>query len=210
VSIVVFIQKETFNHADHFLYGKMDLIDLLPLTVSQLLEAYKQKWGGYEPFAKDALEYIAKMSRGVFRRFKRYIALAVEAWVAPRLGKSIPGHLDVEFAMSQEGQPEKPIDLALVEDAVTDEEVMRDMDKELEGIFKKTARKELAVEIIRHLSLPQLKGGTNQKNIAHDLHIDEMAVSRLIRELEQHGYVKRTTRPSMPFGGEENIVQMNW
>jgi len=40
-------------------------------------------------------------------------------------------------------------------------------------------------------------------------HIEEMAASRLVRELEQHGYVKRTSRP-MPFGGEEKIIQMNW
>jgi hypothetical protein len=112
--------------------------------------------------------------------------------------------------MTPEGQPESPIDLTLVEDAVTDEEVMRDMDKDLDGIFKKRAQKGLAVEIIRHLSLPQLKHGANQKSIAHDLHIEEMAVSRLIRELEQHGYVKRTSRPIPAFGGEEKIIQMNW
>ena len=209
--LVIFLQKETFNYGDHFFFGKMDIIQLMPLTVTQLLEAYSRRWSGYAPFNEDALLYVAKMSRGVFRRFKRYIALAVEAWVAPRLGKSIPGHLDINFAMTREGQPETPIDLALVMDAVTDEEVMRDMDKELDGIFKKRETKELALEIIRYLSLPQLKHGVKQKTIAHDLHIEEMAVSRLIRELEQHGYVKRTSRPMTGgWGGEEKIVQMNW
>ena len=193
-SLIVFLQKETFNYGDHFFLGKMDIIPLMPLTVTQLLEAYNRRWSGYAPFNGDALQYVAKMSRGVFRRFKRYIGLALEARIAERAQADVSNSL---------------IDIEAVKELVTDEEAMRDMDKELDGIFKNRAQKELAVEIIRYLSLPQLKGGTNQKSIAHDRHVEEMTVSRLIRELEQHGYVKRTSRP-MPFGGEENIVQMNW
>jgi hypothetical protein len=188
VSLVVFLQKETFNYADHFLYGKMDIIPLMPLSVDQLLEAYAQKWGGYEPFNKYTLQLIAKMSRGVFRRFKRYIALAVEIWMS-------------------EGEPQGPIGWELAKRAVPDEEIMRDMDKDLEGIFKKADQKQKALDLIKLLS--GVEGGINQKNIAGDLHIDEMAASRLVRELEQHGYVKRTSRPIPVFGGEEKIIQIN-
>jgi len=197
VSIVVFIQKETFNHADHFFYGKMDLIDLLPLTSAQLLEAYARKWGGYAPFTEDALQYIAKMSRGIFRRFKRYIGLALETW------------------MAQGAQSEAQADLELIKKAVTDEEIMLDVDKELEGIFRKREQKEKALELMKVLSDKKIRReeakaagakslteffpgdeplpeGLTQADLAEMLDLSEMALSRLVRELEQHGYVKRT------------------
>jgi hypothetical protein len=201
VSLVIFIQKETFNHADHFLYGKMELIDLMPLTVAQLLEAYKRKWGGYEPFTQDALEYIARMSRGVFRRFKRYIGLVLE------------------MSMTQGAQVETGVD---VKKAVTDEEVMRDMDKELDGIFKKSEQKQNAFKLIGRLANSKVYGtnlndasqivehAMKQEEVSKLLDISEMAASRLLRELEQHGYIKRFTRPRQMFGGEEKIVQLNW
>ena len=201
VSIVVFIQKETFNHADHFLYGKMDLIDLMPLTVAQLLEAYKRKWGGYEPFTQDALEYIARMSRGVFRRFKRYIGLVLE------------------MGMTQGAQVETGVD---VKKAVTDEEIMRDMDKELDGIFKKSDQKQNVFKLIGRLAKSKAHGtnpndasqivehAMKQEEVSKLLDISEMAASRLLRELEQHGYIRRFTRPRQMFGGEEKIVQLNW
>jgi len=50
----------------------------------------------------------------------------------------------------------------------------------------------------------------NHNSIAHDLRIEEIAANRLIRELEQHGYVKRTSRAIPLLGGEEKIIQMNW
>lgn len=112
--------------------------------------------------------------------------------------------------MANGENPEGLIDLGLAKSAVTDEEIMHDMDKELEGIFRKREQKEKALELITLLSLPHLKEGLNQKRIAENLHIDEMAASRLIKELEEHGHVKRTSRPVQIFGGEEKMIQMNW
>jgi hypothetical protein len=207
--LVIFLQKETFNYGDHFFFGKMDIIPLMPLTVTQLLEAYSRRWSGYAPFNEDALLYVAKMSRGVFRRFKRYIALAVETRV------------------TQAEESEAPIDLELVKKAVTDEEIMRDMDKELDGIFRKPEQKQKALELIKVLSDMRfrreeakaagakrlsefisdgesLPDGFNQAELAGKLDLSEMAVSRLVRELEQHGYIKRTTWQQW------NYVDMNW
>ena len=204
-TLVIFLQKETFNYADHFFYGKMDIIPLMPLTVNQLLEAYKQKWAGYEPFTQDALEDIGRMSRGVFRRFKRYIGLTLELW------------------MTQGAQSTALIDLELVNKAVTDEDVVYDIDKDLEGIFRRPEQKQKALELINHLSQSTTKAyGENlndtsqivehamkQAKVSKLLDISEMAVSRLLRELEQHGYIKRLTRPLQTGGGEEKIVQLN-
>jgi dephospho-CoA kinase len=203
VSIAIFIQKETFNYADHFFYGKMDLVDLIPLIVSQLLEAYKQKWSGYAPFTEDALRYVARMSRGVFRRFKRYIALALEPQIAERAQADISSSL---------------IDLEAVKKSVTDEEVMRGMDKEFDSIFRRREQKEKTLQLIKLLSghrileeqdvaagLKKLEPyGIAQNELAERLDLSEMVVSRLVRELEQHGYIKRTPWRQWTY------VDMNW
>jgi hypothetical protein len=173
-SIVVFIQKETFNHADHFFYGKMEITDLAPLTTAQLMGAYTRKWEGSAPFTEEALQYVAKISRGIFRRFKRYIALALGAWIEER--------------PSDTG----PIDLVFVKACVTEDELMRDLRKELEGIFKNREQSERAARILKLVS--DQKKGISQKDAAEKLELNEMAVSRVARELEEHGYIKRTTR----------------
>jgi ABC-type dipeptide/oligopeptide/nickel transport system ATPase component len=199
-NIVVFIQKETFNYADHFLYGKMTIVDLIPLTTGQLLEAYKQRWGGYAPFTEDALQYIARMSHGIFRRFKRYITLTLEMSSQPLL------------------------DLELIKKAV-DEEIMRDIDKELESVFRKREQKEKALEVMKVLSDEKIRreeartggvksttesygearpDGLTQSDLAEMVDLSEMALSRLVRELEQHGYVKRTAWRQWTY------VDMNW
>jgi hypothetical protein len=211
-SLVVFIQKETFSAADHFFYGKCDIIPLIPLTVKQLLDAYIIKWRSYAPFTEEALEYVAKMSRGVFRRFKRYTGLALETWIAERAQADFSGSL---------------VDLEAVKKSVTNEEVMRDMDKELDGIFRKREQKEKALELIRVLSDMRsererreaadvkslseftspgepVPDGLQQCELAGRLAVSEMVVSRLVRELVEHGYVKRTTWQQW------NYVVMNW
>ena len=195
--LIVFVQKETFSAADHFFYGKCDIIPLMPLTVTQLLEAYNRRWSGYAPFNEDALQYIAKMSRGVFRRFKRYIGLVLE------------------MEMTQGARVD-------VKKAVTDEEIIRDMDKELDGIFKKSEQKQNVFKLIGRLAKSKAYGtnpndasqivehAMKQEEVSKLLDISEMAASRLLRELEQHGYIRRFTRPRQMFGGEEKIVQLNW
>jgi hypothetical protein len=185
----------------------------MPLTLKQLLDAYIIKWRSYAPFTEEALQYIAKMSRGVFRRFKRYIGLALETWIADRVQVPVAGGL---------------IDLEAVKKSVTNEEVMRDMDKELDGIFRKREQKEKALELIKKLSEPHIRAeeakaagakslkefirsdadsapeGIPQQQLAWDMGLSEMAFSRLVRELEQHGYVKRTAWRQWTY------VDMNW
>lgn len=208
LGFVVFMQRETFNHADHFFYGKMDIVHLKPLTVDQLLQAYARKWGGYEPFMEEALRHIARISRGIFRRFKRYIALAVEA--------------------SMMREPASQIDRALVNEVVTEEEIMLDMNKEFSSIFRSGDQCYAASRLIRILTeaesgirhqlgpavlwKPQREGPVayTQTEAAGLSNMGEMAFSRLVRELEERGYVKRTKRARPDGGGVENVVQLNW
>jgi ribosomal protein S25 len=140
----------------------------------------------------------------VFRRFKRYIGLTLE----PHLAEG--------------AKAAAAIGLEDVKKAVTDEEVMHDMSKELDGIFMKQDQKQKAVELINRLATSKAYGfavtdesqivehAMKQEDVSKRLEISEMAASRLLRELEQHGYIKRFTRPREFIGGEEKIVQLNW
>jgi hypothetical protein len=75
------------------------MIELKPLTPQELIKAYLQKWGTVEPFDESALMFIAKLSRGVFRRFLKYVNLTVEKHLIEK--KNFPIIVeDVESAVS--------------------------------------------------------------------------------------------------------------
>ena len=44
----------------------------------QMVEAYRKRFKALAPFTEDALFTLARMSRGIFRRFLRYITLALQ------------------------------------------------------------------------------------------------------------------------------------
>jgi len=70
-NFIIAIQKEMFR--DHYFFDKMEKIELQPLEPKQLLDAYILAFGRAEPFTSEALLELATMSRGIFRRFLRYI-----------------------------------------------------------------------------------------------------------------------------------------
>jgi hypothetical protein len=69
-------RKEMFR--DHFFFDKIVKLELEPLKREQMLEAYRKRFKGHEPFAEDALLTLARMSRGIFRRFLRYVILTLQ------------------------------------------------------------------------------------------------------------------------------------
>lgn len=164
---VLGIQKEMFG--GHFFFGKMDIVELEPLKSTELVEAYKKKWETSEPFTDDALLLIAEYSRGVFRRFLKYIQVCIERTVTE--------------------QKEFPITVSLVKETVTLDKLVKDMELELSDIFKQKEKKLQAVKLLNFLRLVKQ---ANQKLIAKELDINEMAVSRLVSKLEAHNYITRT------------------
>jgi len=76
VNLVVFFQKELFS--GHFLFGKFDVFELKPLEPIILMEIMKRNCGGIEPFTVEALEYLGGLSRGIIRRFKKYVRICLE------------------------------------------------------------------------------------------------------------------------------------
>jgi DNA polymerase III delta prime subunit len=168
--IVLGIQKEMFG--GHFFFGKMDIVEIPPFKPTEMVEAYKQKWqainNGLYIITEDALLQIAELSRGVFRRFLKYLQRCIEANFTAK--KPFPVTADT------------------VKAAITFEQVAKDMDLELAEMFKTKEQKFLSVKL---LDILRKRGELSQKQAAEELNINEMAISRLIRALEVNGYLKR-------------------
>jgi hypothetical protein len=115
-NIVLAIQKEMFR--GHFFFDKMEKVKLEPLEPQQMVEAYRRRFKAIEPFTEDALVTLARMSRGIFRRFLRYITLTLR-----------------RREMDMKG----PIDTTIVKEAVTVERLAEDMELELGELFRNRA-----------------------------------------------------------------------
>jgi len=93
-----------------------------------MAEAYRRRFKAIEPFTEDTLLALARMSRGIFRRFLRYITLALRHWEKDGKG---------------------PIDTTIVKEAVTVERLAEDMELELAELFPKQS--ELRLQAVRLL-----------------------------------------------------------
>jgi hypothetical protein len=167
-NLVIGIQKEMFS--GHFFFDKMSMIELKPLQPSQIVEAYVKQFNMTKPFTDDALLTLARMSRGVFRRFLRYVSLTLDLWPAG-------------------SQPPRSIGTATVKKAVTAERLAEDMELELVELFPKHSDlRLLAVRLLMHL---EESGPTRQSQLGELLGIEPYTVSRLLAKLELHRYVIR-------------------
>jgi len=163
-SILISVQKEIIMRKPHFFFGKVMWSALKPLTPEQLLGAYLQKWKSYEPFDEAALRLVAKLSRGVFRRFLKYIHLALRAGVKTDL-----------------------ISTDNVGNVISSEILLDDMELELSDIFSDSQRRIQAVKVFEMLR----SGSLTQKQIAENLVISESTAGKLVGKLETYDYVRR-------------------
>ena len=163
-NMVIAIQKELFS--GHFFFGKMDTIELKPLKPEELMHVFKTEFKDFDLITDEALILLGQLSRGVFRRFLRYLKLTCE-----------------KFAISNETPP---IDVAHVNKAVTLEELMKDMELELYDLFKDANQRRQAVELLHHL---RNIGSMNQKEIAEFLNVSLATAGRFVSKL--YRYVKR-------------------
>jgi len=165
-NLVIAIQKEMFR--DHFFFDKMEKVELEPLKPEQILEAYRKRFKTIEPFAEDALLTLARMSRGIFRRFLRYITVTLQHWETGKGG---------------------PIDATVVKEAVTAERLAEDMERELAELFPKQSDLRLqAVGLLVHL---EESGPKKQTELAEELGMEGYAMSRLLAKLTLHRYIIR-------------------
>jgi len=167
-NIVLAIQKEMFT--GHFFFDKMQKIELEPLQPEAMLEAYKRRFPTTDPFTDEALLTLARMSRGIFRRFLRYITLTLDLW-------------------QTRPEPRDPIDSATVKEAVTVDRLAEDMELELVEVFPKQS--DLRIQAVRLLMHLEESGPQKQSELAEGLGMEDYAASRLLAKLELHRYITR-------------------
>lgn len=165
--LVVFIQKELF-HSDFF-FGKMDVIELKPLKPNELVYIYKEKFGSTFPFVEEALKEVAVLSRGVFRRFQKYIQIC----------------LDVLF--------ERKLEEITVEDVkktISLDLVAKDLELELLQVFPRNPEKHLqAANVLTYLTK---NGPVCQKELVKKIFDGkDYEASRILDRLEAFSYIRR-------------------
>jgi hypothetical protein len=170
-NLVISIQKEMFR--GHFFLDKMEKVELLPLQPNLMVQAYRGRFKTLKPFTEDALLTLAGMSRGIFRRYLRYITLALN------LTESQSG-----------GKVESDIDVALVKEAVGSQRLAADMELELLGIFPR--ENDLRILAVRLLMLLEEQGPQKQSTLGASLEVAPYVLSRLLGKLEASRYVMRT------------------
>jgi DNA-binding transcriptional ArsR family regulator len=168
-NLIVAIQKEMFG--GHFFFDKMFKIELEPLEPPELVKAYLGHFGSFKPFSEEALSLLARMSRGIFRRFLRYITLSLDLWEGQyRRMSSIIG-------------PE------VVKEAVTLERLSEDMELELLPLFPRHS--DLRLLAVQLLLMLEEHDPQKQTNLVKQLEIEPFTMSRLLAKLESNGYVTR-------------------
>jgi hypothetical protein len=190
LNLVYTLQKETLG--GHFFTGKGGIFEIRPFTAGELVDAYTKIWEkefaqtGIDPktwpFEEKALLYLARCSRGIFRRFLKYIGMCLEP------------------LMSSPDLSEQPVDHKRVQSAVDWEEIQHDWESELSRIFRKEDTQRLAMKIVVSL---MKTGEVSQGNLAKALQVSEVAISRILGPLEENGFIVREWR------GQEKIVRAN-
>lgn len=169
-TIVVAIQQEMFR--GHFFLDKMKKFELMPLPPEKMVEAYRLRFKSIYPFSEDALLTLARMSRGIFRRYLRYITCTVDFWQRPN-------HSAV-------------IDQETVRKAVPTERLAEDMELEFLGLFPKHSElRSLAVRVLLYL---EENGPQKQSQLARALDTEPFAISRVLTKLESSRHVTRIRR----------------
>jgi transcriptional antiterminator len=173
------IQKEMLRY--HYFFDKMQKIELQPLTPQQMLEAYMKRFKTTQPFTEEALITLVQMSRGIFRRYLKYITSTLEHWQA-------------------QSTPHEPITKEIVKEAVTPQRLAEDIDPELSELFPKQS--DLKLQAIRLLLNLSESGLRRQDQLAEELNLDPSTVNRLLQKLELHRYITRKRE------GNDKIVSL--
>jgi DNA-binding transcriptional regulator YhcF (GntR family) len=185
-------------YGGHFFLGKLITVELSPMKPNEMVDAYKSKWGTVEPFTEEALLLTAQLSRGIFRRFLKYIRKSIETAAI--------------------GNSNFPITSEIINREITTKQLVADMDLELTDVFQNNREhKEMAVKTLHLLREKQV----NQKEIAEYLNVDDATASRLIKKLETYGYITRrrgsgtvadntiVTKTEQRFNGGERSMENN-
>jgi hypothetical protein len=180
-NIIVFFQKELFH--GHFLMKKFDVYEIQPIKPGSLTEYYKKRFG-LAPFTEEALQELAVLSRGIFRRFKRYIRICLE------------NSYTISAPMT--------ISCKEVDKWISLDQIVKDMELELMSIFPR--EKELRYKTVLLLQFLREKGPTPQNIIAQEVFDgNETQTSRVLDRLESQIEWRYITRERV---GRDKIVTL--
>lgn len=167
-NIVVFLQKEALPL--HFFLGKMQLFELKPYAPKTLSGYFEHTFNSSKPFTKEALLEIARLSGGVFRKFKEYIATCMDPYFTSGSFE------EMEIAFED------------VKRFITSEKIAGDMELTLSELYPRSKKlRILSVKVLRFLREkgPVFQEVINEKFFPNDL----MGCSRLLNTLETFGHV---------------------
>ena len=158
----------------------LNISELKPLTTQQILNAYQKQFTTFSPFTEEAITLLAKMSRGIFRRFLRYIILTLDLW-------------DTRYQQSL-----STIDATLVKEAITIDHLTNAMKNELTPLFRNSSQQRtMAVKTIMLLcEQKEMK----QSTLAKQLETTPSTISRILTTLENAKYVTHR------YDGKEKII----
>jgi hypothetical protein len=222
LNLAVFIQKEIFDKYKHFFLGKFNpkyFID--PFPAKSLVNFYIHKFDSCFPFTQEALTELAVLSRGLFRRFKSYIAICLDNSYTITLNNHTNTHLllerEINNSILERGEGEvysskgvvkskkERINSVIVQPSdvqlwINDKILNQDQDLELANIFphNKTHRN-ITTQLLRRLAHGNLK----QSDIAEDyFDSDKTNTSRFLTILEANEYIKRI------YNGKEKLISL--
>lgn len=173
-NLIIFFQEELFY--GHFFLGKFDVITLKPFTPSEMTEQFLSSFP-VNPFEKEAILELASLSRGIKRRFKKYVRIVLDKPHGPQL-----------------------INRQNINDWIAVDQIVKDMESELITVFPN--EKEHRVLTVKLLRLLREKGGSaKQTDIVEEIFLDgdgekarqnaEMKASRVLGKLESYGCITR-------------------
>lgn len=166
-TLVLFIQKELYG--GHFFFGKMQTTDLKPLKPEEMIDSYKQIFGSTKPFTQDALLSLAQISRGIYRRFMKYIAACIEA--------------------NEENGGNNEITKDLIEKTISLQQIYQDIELELMDLYPKS--KESRILVLKVLEYLRVNGETLQEKLVTEIYDgNKMMASRTLRKMETYNYLE--------------------
>jgi DNA-binding transcriptional ArsR family regulator len=178
-SIVFAVQKEMSE--GHFFLDKAHKFELEPLQSELMVRVYVHRFEGAEPFTEKSLLKLAQMSRGIFRRFLRYILLSLDLW-------------------EEKADRREVIDVDLVAEAVPVERLAEDMELELFALFPKQS--DLRWLAVRLIMLLEEGGERKQSELLDPLGVKDYTLTRLLGKLEEGRYITRRRE------GNDKIVSL--
>lgn len=202
-NLVLFLQKELFF--GHFFYGKMDTVELELLSPNDMVAHYVKLFGSLEPFESEALNELAFLSRGIFRRFKKYVRICLDNYYN---SITVAEERKKERNSSPTSSSSSFITLNDIQQWITTQQLIKDMELELSGLFPK--QKEL-----RNYSVILLRKLQETRYVEQSILIQQvfgadtaaaMKGSRTLEKLEAYGYITRqchdNNRKTVSLNGE--------